>query len=309
MSLINQMLRDIKDRQEGSASPVAAPPVQRGERSRRLPQLLLLLGGGLGGVLLLWWLAGQVTTWFAPASEMAGAPATVSPAPVVAVQSAEHVPAKKRTTSLRPEVLPGGVSVLPERTGRGVYQTAEESFLAAQKFYREGRDSSVAAALQLCLEMDPQHFAAREFLADTYEMAGRFDEAVELLREGVALAPAHVVFKKRAAALLAEQGELSAAAQILLQAGLPTVGEAPDIHALLASYYLQLHEPFLAAQTYRNLLAVWPKSGAFWAGLGRSLDEQGLSVEARRAYLQALAAGDLPETVARFVEQRLQARR
>lgn len=306
MSLINQMLRDLQDRKGVCDGSAATPSAFSEPRSGRLPKSLLMLVVGLGGALLLWWLAGQMTTWFSSPPETVKGSLTAQSAPVVTVQSEEGVTSQPKTPLLRPEVLPGGVSAQSERTSRGVYQTAEESFRAAQLFYQEGRDSSAVAALQICLDLEPRHFAAREFLADIYEMTSRFDAAIALLREGVTLAPAHAVFKKRAAALLAGQGDLAAAVQTLMQTGLPKVDQAPDVHALLASYYLRLNEPFLAAQTYRNLLTVWPKSGAFWAGLGRALDQQGDAAAARKAYLQALAAGDLPLTLAQFAEQRLQ---
>lgn len=162
------------------------------------------------------------------------------------------------------------------------------------------------AALELTLRQDPGHLAARAFLADLYEMAGRFDEAVVLLKQGMAIVPSHLAFRKRAASLLADQGAYEDAAAVLLHDGLPKISQVPEIHALLAGYYMQLNEPFLAAQTYRNLLAVWPKVGSFWAGLGSALEAQGLNDDARVAFLQAMAAGDLPDELAKVVAGKLQ---
>ncbi len=308
MSLINQMLRDLQERQgdEASTERHAVPPATRA-RQRSLPFVLLIAGAG--GALLLWWLAGQMTAWLPSSPKVVNAPAGAGPAPVVAVQQTEPVPPPKvKPVLLRPETLPGGVSAGQAPVGGlGVYQTAAEAFQAAQVFYRDNRESSAVAALQICLELDPQQFAARAFLADLYEMAGHFDAAILVLRDGVTLAPEHVVFKQRAAALMVEQGDLPGAVNLLLQSGLPRIGQAPEIHALLAGYYLQLDESFLAAQTYRNLLAAWPKAGAFWVGLGRALEKQGLLDDARKAYLQALAAGDLSDSLTQFVSQRLQA--
>lgn len=344
MSLINQMLRDLQARQGADQSGAAPPREVVAERSRRLPLPVYLVVFGCCGTLLLWWLAGVMTGGPAPDPRLATQPAAVQLQPqsvvvpagdltdreddkpmppallpelavlpgssrpaAAAADKTKTVTAARQAGRVLPESLPGAVTnKTVVATGVGGYATAEEGFQAAQGFYRQNRELSAMAALELTLRLDPGHLAARAFLADLYEMAGRFDEAVSLLKQGMAIVPSHLAFKERAAGLLAGQGKIEEAAAVLLHEGLPKVGQAPEIHASLAGYYLQLKEPFLAAQTYRNLLAAWPKVGSFWVGLGSALEAQGLNDDAREAYLQAMAAGDLPDELTRVVAAKLQ---
>ena len=52
---------------------------------------------------------------------------------------------------------------------------------------------------------------------------------------------------------------------------------------------------FLAAQAYRNLLVVWPQTGAFSVGLGGALEGQNLQKEAVECYQRALKTETLRE--------------
>ena len=112
-------------------------------------------------------------------------------------------------------------------------------------------------------------------------------------------------FKKKYARLLVEQGDYDMATKVMLDGGLPTVADDPEAHVVLASLYQRLGEPFLAAQTYRNLLVVWPQTGAFWVGLGGSLEGQHLSVAAVECYQKALKTKNLRKDLAAYAKKRL----
>ena len=66
-----------------------------------------------------------------------------------------------------------------------------------------------------------------------------------------------------------------------------------------------MDEPFLAAQTYRNLLVFWPQTGAFWVGLGGALEGQHLEKEAVECYQRALKTETLREDLLAYAQKRL----
>lgn len=214
---------------------------------------------------------------------------------------------------VHPDLLPGAVNVTNLALQRAVveaaaappvitpYGQAEAAYLEGRQFYAQNRSEESLEALRRSLRHYPGHLAARELLVDQLELAGRIEEAYDLLRQGVAIAPDYTAFRKRAARMLDDRGNLSGAVAALVGGGLPRVEDDPELHRMLAQTYLRLGENFLAAQTYRNLLVYAPEDGGLWLGLGDALVADGQPGEARRAYRRALTAGGLPrEEVARL---------
>jgi MSHA biogenesis protein MshN len=227
--------------------------------------------------------------------------------PVAAQKRKSYATAKPLPQKLHPDQLPGavvpGARKAPITTPFGA---AEKAFQQGQLAQREQRSLEAVQSLRHALQLYPGHLAARELLADILNDEGQAGQAMALLTQGLEIAPDYMPFKKRQARLMIGQGDFKSAVQVLLNAGMPTVEEDPDAHALLASTYQRLAEPFLAAQTYRNLLVAWPQTGAFWIGLGRALEAEGLPEEASKAYRQALATGQLREDLAIYAVTRLE---
>jgi MSHA biogenesis protein MshN len=182
----------------------------------------------------------------------------------------------------------------------------------AEEAYQDGKwavtyenSRQAVSSLQQALALYPGHLAARELLVEIFGKEGKAGEAMYLLAEGLEIAPDYIVFKKLYAQLLMSQGDFDTAAKIMLSGGLPTVGDDPEAHVVLASLYQRLGEPFLAAQTYRNLLVAWPQRGAYWVGLGGALEEQNLSAEAAVCYQRALETKDLSQDLRHYAGKRL----
>ncbi|MCM2264534.1 MAG: tetratricopeptide repeat protein [Desulfuromonadales bacterium] len=204
-----------------------------------------------------------------------------------------------------PDLLPGAVNT----TNLALRKTAREPVAApaaatpygrAEAAYREGRQAYDAnrtaaslEALRRALEFYPGHLPARALLVDQLEMGGRADEARALVNQGLAIAPDYTPFRKRAARMLLDRGDMPGAIRALTGNGLPRVEDDPELHRMLAGIYLQLGENFLAAQTYRNLLIGDPQEGPYWLGLGDALAADGQPEEAQRAYRKALSVGGL----------------
>jgi MSHA biogenesis protein MshN len=227
-------------------------------------------------------------------------------------------PAAKTPKRLHPDELPGAVrsqsiakpevkrierpSRIPATTPYGM---AEEAYLDGKWAYERERTNLAVRSLQDALELYPGHLPAREMLVKIFEKGGKQGEAMYLLAEGLEIAPDYIVFKKSYARLLSAQGDYDAAIKVMLNGGLPAVEENPEAHVILASLYQRLDESFLAAQTYRNLLVIWPQTGAFWVGLGGALEGQNLQKEAVECYQRALKTENLRKDLLAYAQKRL----
>ena len=252
---------------------------------------------------------------------------SVKPKPVKAsVSAAARTRAKVSSTQsvvkapkrLHPDELPGAIrsqsvskpevkrierpSRIPATTPYGM---AEEAYLDGKWAYERERTNLAVRSLQDALELYPGHLPAREMLVKIFEKGGKNGEAMYLLAEGLEIAPDYIVFKKSYARLLSAQGDYDAATKVMLNGGLPDVEEDPEAHVILASLYQRLDESFLAAQTYRNLLVVWPQTGAFWVGLGGALEGQNLQKEAVECYQRALKTENLRKDLLAYAQKRL----
>lgn len=227
-------------------------------------------------------------------------------------------PVAKVPKRLHPDELPGAIrsqSVSKpeikriERSSRvpatTPYGMAEEAYLDGRWAYERERTNLAVRSLQDALELYPGHLPAREMLVKIFAKGGKNGEAMYLLAEGLEIAPDYIVFKKNYARLLSAQGDYDAATKVMLNGGLPTVEEDPEAHVILASLYQRLDESFLAAQTYRNLLVVWPQTGAFWVGLGGALEGQQLQKDAVECYQRALKTENLRKDLLAYAQKRL----
>ena len=59
------------------------------------------------------------------------------------------------------------------------------------------------------------------------------------------------------------------------------------------------------AQTYRNLLVVWPQTGVFWVGLGDALEGQQLPKDAVEYYQRAMKTENLRKDLLAYAQKRL----
>jgi len=228
-------------------------------------------------------------------------------------------PVAKAPVRLHPDDLPGAISrssapvtaraPLPARPSRVAattpYGRAKEAYLDGLWALEKGYPQSAIKAFQETLSIYPGHLQARQVLAETFAQEGQAGEAMLILSEGLDIAPDYTPFKKSYARLLMAQGDPDAALSVILQNGLPAIEADPETHVLLASLYLKVGEPFLAAQTYRNLLVAWPQTGAFWVGLGSALENQKLWDDAVDCYERALKTDNLRDDLSDYAKKRL----
>ena len=183
---------------------------------------------------------------------------------------------------------------------------AEALYAAATQAVMRGDVSAAEMACRQAIDLSPGHCDARTALAGLLLDSGRIEEADEMLRVGLQIAPQHPGLRLLKGRRLVQAGEPREALRLLLR-NAPPLNSYPDYHALIAAVYARMDRHQAAALTYRALLAANPQRGSWWVGYGISQERRGLRSEAVGAYRHALAAPGLGDVLRRFVDERLRA--
>ncbi len=189
-----------------------------------------------------------------------------------------------------------------------VAERAGHAYRRGAALVKEGRIAEAEVSLREALALDPGLAAARELLAVQLVRAARGPEAEELLRSSLEANPAQRGLALIYGRVLAERGATEAAVEALERA-LPAVELDPDYYGLLAALYQRLRRHGQAVAAYRAALRVAPGRGAWWLGLGLSLESLGERAAALQALEQARRVGGLSREVEAFVQRRLDALR
>lgn len=166
-----------------------------------------------------------------------------------------------------------------------------------------GRPAEAAADFKAALAEDASHAAVRQALARVLIDERRFDEAVQVLTEGLLRDERQPALALLLARIQTERGQAAAAAETLGRSQ-PAAGHA-DYRAFQGGVAQRLGRHKEAVEHYRAAVAQTPQSGVWWMGLGLALEAEGRAAEARDAFAQAAGSGSLSPELARFVEQKL----
>ncbi len=202
----------------------------------------------------------------------------------------------------------GGKSGTIEKQRRPltVKQLTDQSFQQGYAALRKGQVQTGERFFREALSRSPGHVKSREMLAGIYIKAGRYVEAAELLKQGVAINPGHSMFRKLYARVLLEQDGLDQAVTVL-ERSLPRINQDLDYYALLAALYQRQARHANAVAIYRNMLRQNAMVGIWWIGMGISLEKMGESEAARKAYEKARASGTLAAQMVKYTDNRLAA--
>ncbi len=173
---------------------------------------------------------------------------------------------------------------------------------AARRMLARGQFQRAESRLRELTEAQPELSEAYELLAGTLMRRSRHDDAARALESGLEQARDPAPLAALLGRLLLERGEI-ARARSVLEAHAPRLAADPEYHLLLAAARRQAGDHAAAAEHYRELTAVVPRSGPAWVGLGASLESLKQTEDAASAYRHALDGDD--ERAARFARQRL----
>lgn len=148
----------------------------------------------------------------------------------------------------------------------------------------------------------PSHETARKQLAALWYGKRHYQDAVNLLSQGIALAPKAEEMRLMSARIYYEQGQARQALNILSPVKQSSNSE---LQALLANAAAELNEHESAIEAFEKLMSLEPNVGRWWLGAAVSLDSLGKFVPARDAYTQAIACNNLSHSAMQFARQRL----
>jgi MSHA biogenesis protein MshN len=183
-------------------------------------------------------------------------------------------------------------------------QRAEAEYARGAAVLYQGQPGDARAAFEAALQIDPTYHGARQALVGVLLDARRQAEAVELLQEGLRLAPAQHGFAMALARLQVERDELDAAAQTLLRS-LDYPGVGPDYIAFYAGLLQRQQKHAEAVAQFQRALGQRGNVGIWLLGMGVSLDALGRGADAQEAYRRAKDSGNLSAELQGVVDQRL----
>ena len=184
------------------------------------------------------------------------------------------------------------------------HERAESEYRKAIAAVNQGRVSEAVDSLRNALHQDSLHVASRQLLVRLLLEAGNKDEAIRMLRDGIAGQPAQLGWAMSLARLQVDRGELDSAWQTLDHT-LPAAGNNPDYLGFAANVLQRLGRHGEAADQYRKATRIAPADGRWWLGLGWCLDAQGQAAEAREAFLHARQSGNLSPELLALIDQKL----
>ncbi len=360
MSLLNQVLRDLDQRQAPSApaavkaasprslAPTAAQRAKRWGLGAAATLAAVVAGGWAQGSIR--WPAAETGTPVAaatvvptpvmpvapaaapvavaatmavtPATPVATAPVaapvtpSAAPAPVatnepVALQVAIAAPTSRAKPVLAAPVSATAATVAPKNearievrpTARSSLERAEAQYQRGVTAHQAGQINDSATAFTAALREDPRHAGARVAQAGLLIEQARGDEAMALLKEGIALAPAQPQVALMLARMQAERQDWLTAAETLKGAS-AQAGSDAEFQGLHAAILQRAGRHGDAVEKYGLALRLAPNRSVWWMGLAISLEEIGQADTARAAFQRAKSIG-LPEGAAGYVDARL----
>lgn len=185
-----------------------------------------------------------------------------------------------------------------------ISEAADAEYRKGMSALKRGAAQEAVTALDAALRIDQRHLLARQALLSLYVEQKRWKEAIELGSSGLVADPKQTGWAMLVARLQFEQGDPGAALATLAE----HVRYAERNGEYLAFHALMLHKAGRyreAAERYRMALALRPTEGRWWYGLGIALEADQRGEEARQAWRQARATGNLPPELAQAVELKL----
>lgn len=181
--------------------------------------------------------------------------------------------------------------------------------LVLQKFTKAEQaiaNNEIKAAEQLfedILLIKPTHHSARKQLAALWFGRQANQAALNLLSNGIALAPNNIEYRMMQARIYLKLGQHTKAVDTLLrQASIRDV----EYQALLANTAQQIAQYQVAIAAYTKLTDMELHIGRWWLGLAVAYDSDSQFTHAAASYQKALATGDLSDRATEFSRKRLQ---
>jgi MSHA biogenesis protein MshN len=200
------------------------------------------------------------------------------------------------------ETLKAKSSLTISRTQLSPQALAANKISEAEHAMERNNLAKAEALFEEVLLVMPEHETARKQLAALWYGKKSYRDAINLLSQGIALAPPGQEMRLMSARIYYEQGQTRQAYKILQPI---KASNSLEIQTLLANTSAELNEHNSAVTAYRKLITLEPDVGRWWLGVAVSLDALGNFLPARDAYKQAIARNNLSSSAMQFTLERL----
>jgi Flp pilus assembly protein TadD len=337
MSLINQMLRDLEQRNSANAASAPKLELRPAPHTQHQRRWYWLIAFALTLPLHYVWRQTHSTQTEQPAVAVSAAALPAAPAQIPAPTPTESPkvtlpetppantnggqPAAIKTEQViqpskvaEPEVPPSSVNAapLPPTIAPAVKpvktQTPAEQADALYRRAKTGKSpSAINALLHDALQLNPSHLDARTlFLQTLLKAHANPEEIADFVQDSLQLFPDNLLFVKTQAHLYAQQKNFAAATNTLEQINPDSVDDTTYLSLLAAGYQQQQRFP-PAERIYQRLTQQQPEKAEHWLGLAICQDKLNQTQAAAQAYQQALDKNTLNADVVNYIKQRLSA--
>ena len=198
---------------------------------------------------------------------------------------------------------PAKASISVSRRQLTTAQFAKQKMKQAEQALSANNTAKAEKLFEEILMLQPDNKAARKQLAALWFGRKAYQEALNVLAQGIALDPQYSEFRLMQARIYLTQGYSEQAYQVLQ--GLPFTHNVEYL-ATQASVAQQLTKYPQAISAYQQLIKLQPNEARWWLGLAVVYDLTNDYSLALPAYQSALAQGNLSASSVDFVQQRMQ---
>jgi len=183
--------------------------------------------------------------------------------------------------------------------------------LANQKLKRaeQALDTNDVAKAETLFEdvllVMPEHKSARKQLAALWFGRQSYADALNLISQGIALAPNDNELRVMKARIYLQQNQIQQAFNTLNNMPRANNSSNVEYQSLRATTAQQLNEFSTATQAYTILVEIEPSAGRWWLGLAVALDSSSEFKQATIAYQTALNKTGLSGSAETFARQRI----
>lgn len=169
---------------------------------------------------------------------------------------------------------------------------------------QDNRDDDAELILNKILARFPKAIVARETLANLYLAQEHYDSARQTVDAGLTFVPNAISLNLIKARLLFEEKQPKQALQLLKQFS-PGMSKYPDYYGLMAAILESLGQYQEAAALYKVLVKVDQSNAQYWLGYGLALEREHNTKQAISAYKAIVDYYDADPDVRVFAENRL----
>jgi len=181
-------------------------------------------------------------------------------------------------------------------------ELVQQKMSQAEQAIENNKADKAEALFEEILLLKPEQKEARKQLAALWFGRQAYQGAINLLAQGLALAPKDTDFRLMKARLYLAQGNKEQAYQVL--AVMPDTVNS-EYQLALANTAQQLGKFDAAIGAYKILLQMQPQNSRWWLGLAVAHDSHGEFSKAVQSYRSAIGQGGLSDSAANFARQRV----